>query len=149
MSIKNQIEKDFIEAYKEKDAFTSGVLRLLKSSIKNTEIANKNELTDDETIAVLRKELKQRKETAAEYTKANKEEMAEKEILEAQVIEKYLPKQLDKDQLNAAVEEAIANVNATSIQDMGKVMAWLKDKFGSNLDGAEASNMVKEKLIQK
>lgn len=149
MSLKDQLEKDFIEAYKARDISLSSILRLVKSSIKNAEIANKKELDDNEVISILKKEIKQRSESEAEYRKAGRNDLAEKELFEAEAISKYLPVQLNEEAISRAVDKAILELNAENMSDMGKVMAQLMKTHGPSLDGALASKIVKEKLSQK
>ena len=148
MDLKKQIEKDFIEAYKAKDELKSSVLRMVKSAIKNKEIAVGKELSDDETSQVIAKEVKQRQDAAAEYQKGERAELAEKELKEAAILMPYLPKQMSKEEVLAIVKDAIIKSNAQTPADMGKVMGIIMPQVKGKCDGALVSSIVKEELTK-
>ena len=148
MSIKQAIEKDFLEAYKKRDEQTVSVLRMIKSAIKNAEINTKAEFSDDETIKLLRKEAKQREMAAAEYEKGGRIDLSKKERAEAKLITEYLPAEMDEATLLKVVQEAIREVGATELRDMGRIMPLVMKKVGSNADGGNISRIVRE-LLQK
>lgn len=146
MDLKAQIEKDFLEAYKAKQELEISVLRMLKSSLKNAEISAGHPLAHEEIIKVLRKEVKQRDESSAEYSRGGNTEAAQKERNEAEIIQKYLPAQLSEEDVRKSVKEIIEEMGASSMQDMGKVMGFAMKKLGNDADGAMVSRVVRELL---
>lgn len=149
VSIKQQIEADLKTAMLGGDKVLTTTLRGLKSAILNAEIAaNKREtgLSDEETVALFGKEAKKRQESADLYKQGGNEERAQAELTEKQVIEKYLPKQMDDETLKALVESAITETKAVGMQDMGKVIGLVKQKAGAEADGGRIAVLVKEKL---
>jgi uncharacterized protein YqeY len=146
MDLKSQIDKDFLEAYKAKDEAKVSVLRMLKSAIKNSEIAEKKTLTDEEILRVLKKEVKQRTDSVSEYTKAGRADLAEKEEKEINVIKNYLPAELSDEEISNIVEQAISETGASEIKDMGKVIALVMQKSQGAADGAKVANLVRTKL---
>lgn len=149
MSIKEQIEADLKTAMLAGDKVLTTTLRGLKSAILNVEVAeNKRDtgLTDDVVTSILGKEAKKRQESADMYTQGNSPEKAAAETLEKQVIEKYLPTQMDDEALKNLVEAAITETGAAGMQDMGKVIGLVKARAGSTADGGRIAGMVKERL---
>jgi uncharacterized protein len=151
MMIKEQINQDLKQALLSGDKVLATTLRGLKSAVLNVEIAeNKREsgLKDDEIVAVLGKEAKKRQESADLYTKGGNAERAEAELTEKAVIEKYLPVQLNDDELDVLVDEAIGITEAKTMQDMGRVIGLVKQKAGAMADGGRIAQKVKERLSQ-
>lgn len=147
MNIKEVINNDFKIAFKEKDDATRSVLTMLKSAIKNKEIDLRVENLSDEQVAdVIISEAKKRKDSVEQYRAGGREDLAQAEEREAFVLMKYMPKQLSEDEITALVDQAISEVGAKDIKDLGKVMAALKDKTKGKADGAVVSGMVKKKL---
>jgi len=146
MSLKEKIEKDFIEAYKAKDELKSSVFRMLKSAIKNKEIALGKELSDPETEEIIAKEVKQRIDSAEEYKKGNRTELADKELKEVEILMPYLPKQLTRNEISAIVKDAINKTGAGSPADMGKVMGIVMPQAKGKCDGSIVSEIVKNEL---
>ena len=149
MSIKQQIEADLKTAMLGGDKVLTTTLRGLKSAILNVEISeNKREtgLGDEEVTAILGKEAKKRQESADMYTTGGRADKAAAETLEKQVIEKYLPAQIDDEALKNLVEAAITETGATTMQDMGKVIGLVKSRAGASADGGRIAQMVKERL---
>ena len=135
-------------AMKDKDAPRLSTLRLITAAIKDRDIAKRGEgegaeVTDDEILAILGKMVKQRQESARVYEEGGRLELAEKEREEVAVIEEFLPRQLDEDEVAAAVRETVAAIGAESIRDMGRVMAALKEKYAGQMDFAKAGAAVK------
>ena len=150
MTIKEQIDADLKTAMLGGDKVLTTTLRGVKSAILNVEIAeNKRDtgLTDAEVTSILGKEAKKRQESVDMYTTGNLPDKAAAEALEKQVIEKYLPKQMDDEALQNLVVAAITETGAAGIQDMGKVIAMVKLKAGAEADGSRIAGMVKEKLL--
>lgn len=146
MDLKSQIDKDFIEAYKNKNEDIVSVLRMFKSAIKNLEIAEKRALANDDFIRVLKKEVKQRLDSAAEYSRAGREDLAAKEQSEVLILKKYLPKELTDEETVRIVDESITEVGATKIKDMGRVISLVMQKSGGAADGAKIAALVRSKL---
>lgn len=149
MTIKEQIEADLKTAMLGGDKVLTTTLRGIKAAILNVEIAeNKRDtgLTDAEVTGILGKEAKKRQESVDMYTAGNLPEKAAAEGLEKQVIEKYLPKQMDDAALRNLVEAAVTETGATGMQDMGKVIGIVKSKAGAEADGGRIAAMVKEHL---
>ena len=143
--IYEKLETDIITAMKAGDAFGVTTLRMLKAAILNKEIASRpKKLTEDDVVAVTQTEVKKRKESAVEFAKGNRPELAEKETKEAELLTKYLPTQLSDDELKAIVAKAVKDTGATSIKDMGKVMAAVMPQVKGRADGQRVSGAVKE-----
>ena len=151
MDMRTTISTALKEAMKAKDADRLSTLRLINAAIKDRDIAARTEgeeaqVSDDTVLAILGKMVKQRQESARAYDEGGRLELAEKEMKEIRIIEEYLPRQLDDAETDAAVAAAIAEVEATSIRDMGKVMAALKGKYTGQMDFGKVGPMVKAKL---
>lgn len=146
MTISDQINTDFMTAYKAKDEAKSSALRMLKSAIKNAEIEKRSTLNDTETIKLLRKELKSREEAAADYSKGGRAEMADKEENEASLIKGYLPAEISDDDIKTIIESAASEQNITSISDFGKLMSALMPKVAGKADGSRVSALAREYL---
>jgi uncharacterized protein len=135
------------EAMRNKDQLRLGVLRMMKTAIKNKEIEKMKPLDDVEAVAVLNTLVKQRKDSIDQFRKGGREELAQKEEAEIKIIEEYLPAAASEDDIRKAIEEAIQETGASSIKDMGKVMkATLGRLAGKSADGSRVSQLVKEKL---
>lgn len=149
MSLKEQIVKDMTDAMKAKDANKLGTLRMVKAALMNEE--NKRGvgtvLTDEETLKVIQTLVKQRKDSLEQYTNAGRNDLAEKEQVELDVLETYLPQSASKEEIEQAVTDAIAEVGATSMKEMGLVMkATMAKLTGKTVDGKLVSETVKSKL---
>ena len=150
MPLKNQIENKLNQALKNKDKNIYPTLRLIMSSIKDAEIANRTkenkEITDSDITSILKKMIKQRNESCDVYKKAGRQELLETETKEMEVINAFLPKQLSEEETKKICTEAIKSSGAASMKDMGKVMAELKKQYPDNLDFAKAGPLLKELL---
>ncbi len=146
MALINDIKNDLKDAMLSKEKLKVSTLRLLLSSIKYRQIEKGEELDDNEIVAVLSTEVKKRRESAEEYSKAERTELAEKEEAEIKVIEKYLPEQMTDEEITKLIDEAIADIGAESKKDMGKVMQQLMPKTKGRADGRKVSQIVTEKL---
>ena len=141
-----QLDSDIAAAMRSGEADTTAVLRLLKSSIKNEQIKLGHELGDDEVMKVLAREAKQRRDSIAAYETAKRADLVKVEQDELEVIQTYLPKQLDEAELAKLVEAAITETGATSKAQMGQVMAAVMKQTAGAADGAAVSKLVAEKL---
>lgn len=129
-----------------KDASRLSTVRLALAAIKQREVDTRTELGDAEVLAVLEKMIKQRRESIAQYEQAGRNDLADVEKAELQVLSAYLPKQLGDAELDQAVAAAIAESGAGGLKDMGKVMALLKTRVAGKADMGKVSNLVKTKL---
>ncbi len=151
MTLRDQLQTALKEAMKAKQADRLSGLRLINAAIKDRDIANRGEggdgtIPDTEILAVLGKMVKQRQESARAYEEGGRLELAEKELAEVAVISEFLPQQLTGDEVAAAIAAAIAEAGATSIRDMGKVMAVLKGKYTGQMDFGAVGPTVKDML---
>ena len=151
MDMRSRISAALKDAMKNKEAERLSTLRLINAAIKDRDIAARGDgeesaLTDDVVLGILGKMVKQRQESACAYEEGGRLELAEKERSEIEVIEDFLPRQLDADEVDAAISAAIAEVGAEGLRDMGKVMAALKAKYTGQMDFGKAGPMVKDRL---
>lgn len=151
MSLREHLQTALKEAMKAKQVDRLSTLRLINAAIKDREIAVRGDGTDHEVgeadiMAILGKMVKQRQESARAYEEGGRLELAEKELAEVKVIEEFLPRQLSGDEVQSAIGAAIAEAGASSIRDMGKVMAVLKGKYTGQMDFGAVGPMVKERL---
>ena len=147
--LENQIQNDIKAAMIAKDAVALTSIRAIKAAIllaKTSEGGSKESLEDEEVIKIIGKLVKQRKESAAIYSQQNREDLAQNELAEAKVMEKYLPKSLSEEEVEAAVKEIIAQTGASSMADMGKVMGVATKKLAGAADGRVISTIVKKLL---
>lgn len=148
MSLIDKINEDFITAMKAKDEGQVSVLRLLKSALQNAKIAEQKELSDDDVIKVVQKEIKQRKDSIATYETGGRAELADKEKAEIEILSVYMPAQLSDEELTAIVKSAIEETGATGMADMGKIMGKVMPQVAGKADGNQVSAKVKELLPQ-
>lgn len=148
--LRTKITDDMKQAMKDKDAITLATLRLVNAALKDKDIevrvAGEGSVSDADVLTVLQKMLKQREESAKTYRDNARPELAEKEEAEMAVINRYMPKQLEGAELDAAIDSAITESGAESARDMGKVMAILKDKYAGQINMGTVSPVVKDKL---
>tara|TARA_B100001093_G_C26279922_1_gene780662 strand:+ start:81 stop:536 length:456 start_codon:yes stop_codon:yes gene_type:complete len=150
MVLKKKIEEKLNQALKLKDKGIYPTLRLIISAIKDAEIANRSkenkELSDSDIMAILKKMIKQRNESSEVYKKAGRLELLETETKEINIIESFLPKQLNDEETKKICLEVIKTAQASSIKDMGKVMGQLKSKHSDVLDFSKVSLIIKDLL---
>ena len=154
MSLKEKIESNYKESLKAKDKIQISTYRLILSSIKDLEIANRSRAekkeTDDEDIKkLLKKMIKQRTESIEIYKKNNRNDLLEVEQKEHKIISNFLPKQLGDDETKEICKEIVESIGASSIKDMGKVMGELKKKHSDEIDFSKAGSIIKEILNNK
>lgn len=148
MTLEQQIQEDIKAAMKARDNVAMNAVRAVKGEIllfKTAEGGSK-EVTDADVLKMIRKLVKQRRESAEQYAAAGRKELADNELAEASVMEKYLPKQLSEAEVEAKVREVISEVGATSIKDMGKVMGAVNSRLAGLADGRTISNIVRKLL---
>lgn len=146
--MEKRIQADMVAAMKAKDAVSLSTLRSVKAAITLAKTAEgaSGELTDQDIVKIIQKLVKQRKESAQQYTDAGRPELAENELAEAAVMEVYLPKQLSEAELEAELAKIIAEVGASKPQDMGKVMGVATKRLAGLADGRAISAKVKQLL---
>ena len=151
----DSIKKDLKIAMKAKETLKISTLRMITSSIKNIEINNRTSskdessyesLSDNEIIQLLTKMIKQRKESAEIYKESDRSDLEKKENDEIEIIEQYMPSQINDDEIDKLINEIIDETGSSSIKDMGRVMTILKEKYSGQMDFGKASLIVKEKL---
>ncbi len=148
MALEQQIQEDIKAAMKSHDSVATAATRAIKGEIllfKTSEGGSK-EVSDGDILKMIQKLIKQRKESAEQFTAAGRQELADNELAEAAVMEKYLPKQLSEAEVEEKVKEIIAQVGATSIKDMGKVMGAANKALAGQSDGRTISTVVKKLL---
>ena len=146
MNLKQQITEDMKTAMRAKDTPRLGAIRLLLAAIKQREVDERIELSDEQVIAAIEKMLKQRRESIAQYESANRQDLADVERLEVSVLQGYMPQPLSEQEIEALVAEAISTSGAAGIKDMGKVVGLLKPRMAGRVDMGKVSAMVKARL---
>ena len=151
MSLRNEINSAMKEAMKEKAQLRLSTLRLINAAIKDRDIAARAEgveqgVDDSEILAILGKMTRQRQESAKTYEEAGRLDLSERELSEIQVIEYFLPRQLNGEEIEIEVTKVIDEQGASSIRDMGRVMACLKERFTGQMDFGSVGPIVKKKL---
>ena len=121
-------------------------LRMLKSEMNLLKIEQKSELSIDQSLTVIQRMIKQRKESAVQFSDAGREELSNKELEEIETLKEYMPKQLNDDELKLEVLDAIESTSSKSLKDMGKVMGILKENLHGKADMSKVSNLVKQSL---
>ncbi|MEY4099237.1 MAG: hypothetical protein RL300_408 [Pseudomonadota bacterium] len=146
MSLKDQITEDMKTAMRAKDSERLGTIRLLLAAAKQKEVDERVELDDVTMVAIVDKLIKQRKDSVAAYTQANRQDLADKESAEIQVLQAYLPQRLGAEEVSAAVQAIVGSLGAKGPGDMGKVMAAVKAQLAGKADMAMVSQAVKAAL---
>lgn len=147
MGLKEQIVSELTASMKAQDAARTSTLRMVKAAMMNREIEKGGELDDEEMMKLLRSMVKQRHDSVEQFEKAARQNLADKEKAEIEIIEGYLPQAASPEEIEAAVVAAIAEVGASSIKDMGRVMKATQAALtGKNADGRIVSELVKTKL---
>ncbi|MFD1095094.1 GatB/YqeY domain-containing protein [Salegentibacter chungangensis] len=148
MSLQEKVMAEMKAAMRAKDSAKLEALRAVKGAIllANTESSSKDGLTEEEELKLLQKLVKQRKESAEIYKEQGREDLAEPEMRQAEVIESFLPEQMSEAEIEAKVDEIIAQTGASGMQDMGKVMGIASKELTGKADGRTISSIVKQKL---
>lgn len=141
-----KIKKDLINSMKEQDKFKLSVLRMLKSALQKEEINKKSDLTDEEVLNVIKKEVKVRNASLEEYIEYNRNDLADNLKKEIEILKTYLPKELSHEELIKIIDEQFDIINPTSIKDIGNVIKAVSSIVGTRADMSEVSKIVKEKL---
>jgi uncharacterized protein len=147
MSLRQQIISDLTTSMKAQTAARTSTLRMVKAAMMNQEIEQGGEIDDQGVLKLLKSMVKQRQDSAEQYEKGGRQDLAEKEKAEIELIESYLPQAASREEIEEAIIAVIAETAATSMKDMGKVMKAAQAKLaGNNADGRTVSEIVKEKL---
>jgi uncharacterized protein len=146
MSLRDDILRDTKEAMRSRDRPRIEALRMLSTALKNDEIERGRTLSEDEEMTVLRRQLKQREESAEAFRKAGRDEQAQTEESEAEIVRSYLPAPLSDEEMRRIVDEAIEDTGATSMKDMGAVMGRANVLAGNRADGRRFSALARERL---
>ncbi len=144
--MKNKIIEDIKSAMKSQDKVALAVVRMLKSDIQMAELNKKSELTDDEIVSIVSKQIKMRKDSIKEFEKGNRNDLIEQSEQEIKILEKYLPEQLTEEEVTDIINNVFSKVNPTSSSDMGKIMGALTPLVKGKTDMVIVSKIVKEKL---
>ena len=146
MELLDQLESDLAEAMKLRDEVRTTTLRLLKSAMKNYQIELGHDLTMQESLSVLQKEAKKHQDSIAQYQNANRQDLAQEEQAELEIIKQYLPEQMSREELEKVVDSAIAESGASGPADMGRVIGLVRQKTDGKADGAMIAEVAKAKL---
>lgn len=141
-----QIKKDLTTVMKEQDKFKLDVIRMLKSALQMESISLKHDLSDDEVLSVIKREVKKRHSSIEEYKKYGKEDVVASLEKEIEILSVYLPEELNDEELLVIIDNTIKEQNATSIKEMGGVIKEISSKYGARVDMSKVSKLVKEKL---
>src|SRR3990167_8280017 len=144
--LKEKLQNDMKEAMKAGDALRRMVLSLVLSAVKNKEIEKRSELTDEEIIDAISSEAKKRKESIESYEKGGREELAQKERNELNILMEYMPEQISENEIRIEAKKAIAKTGAKDIKEMGKVLGALMPKMKGKADGQTVSRIVREEI---
>mgnify|MGYP000865101668 CR=1 FL=1 len=143
--ITQDLQQKIAEAMKAHDEVKTSTLRLLSSAFNYEKIAKQHDLTEEEELAVVRREVKQRRDSIEAYDKADRPDLSEKEKVELVILQEFLPPEMSDEDLTKIVDEAMNIIKPTGMQDMGKVIGFVKGK-APNADGGKVAQMVKSKL---
>ena len=144
--MKEEIQRDYIAAFKAKETMKKDVLGLLKGAIQNAEINKKEELTDEEILSIIEKQIKMRKDGVVEFEKAGRQNLADQYNEEIKILEKYMPEQLTEEEINKISDETIDSVKPEGMKDFGKIMKEITPKLKGRANISEVSNTIKSKL---
>ena len=149
MSIQAELTNAMKDAMRNKESERLGVIRMLRSAIKNAEIDQKKELSDEEIISLFATQVKQRRDAAQVYRDGGRDDLAQKEEAEIEILQEFMPAALSTEELQKIIENAVTELGATSMQDMGKVMKQVSAATRGRAEGRVVSDMVKQRLSGK
>lgn len=147
MDLSEQLNHDMKIAMKTKDKTKLSVIRMVRASVKKLEIDKKSPLSREETLDVIVREIKQRRDSIAEFEKASRDDLVQKEKEELEILQTYLPEQLSEEELRSLIQQEIERLGATSKADLGKVMGSIVPKIKGKADGKKAQQIVQELLL--
>ena len=146
MSLKTQLTEDMKTAMRAKDQVSLSTIRLINAAIKQFEVDERTEADDAKVISILTKMVKQRKDSAKIYTEAGRQDLADKENAEIEILNRYLPQMMSAEEIKTVVEATIAETGASGMADMGKVMGALKTRLAGKADMGEVNKVLKAAL---
>lgn len=146
MSLKTQLTEDMKTAMRAKDQVSLSTIRLVNAAIKQFEVDERTEADDAKVISILTKMVKQRKDSAKIYTEAGRQDLADKENAEIEILNRYLPQMMSAEEIKTVVEAVIAETGASGMADMGKVMGVLKTRLAGKADMGEVNKVLKTAL---
>lgn len=146
MSIQEVINQDYLTAYKAREEERVSLLRLLKSAIKNAAIAKKADLSDEEVIRIIKREIGQRQESAGEFERGGRAELAQKERAEIEILKRYLPGEMSQEEIEKIIDETIAALDTETKKQTGRVIGLVIAKAAGRADGAAVAKLVRTKL---
>lgn len=146
MSLKDELMSDLKVAMREKNKLNKSVITMLRAAIKQVEVDQRVELSDDEIVSIIAKQIKQKNNAIEEFTKGEREDLVEEAKQEIAFLMKYLPEQLTEEELRSLINDVITELGASTMKDMGKVMGALNPKIQGKADTKLVSTIVKEKL---
>ena len=149
MTLITQIQNHVKDAMKAGDRLKLSTLRMLVAAIKQKEIDSRSDLSDDDIISIIEKQMQQRLEAAEQYEAAGRNELFEKESQEAEILKAYLPEKMGEEEVKEMIEKIISEMGEISMKEMGNVMSALKDQAGSKIDMKLASQMVREIIARQ
>ncbi|MBP3461304.1 MAG: GatB/YqeY domain-containing protein [Bacilli bacterium] len=144
--MREKILEDLKKAMKEQNKKELSVIRMLKGAMQMEELNKKAELTDDEVISLIAKQIKTRKESILEFEKGNREDLIKETKDEIEILNKYMPEQLSEEEIEKIINEAFIKINPSSIKDMGKIMSEVNPKLKGRADMGYVSSIIKNKL---
>ena len=146
MSLKTQLTEDMKTAMRAKDQVSLSTIRLINAAIKQFEVDERTEADDAKVISILTKMVKQRKDSAKIYTEAGRQDLADKENAEIEILNRYLPQMMSAEEIKTVVEAVIAETGASGMADMGKVMGVLKPRLAGKADMGDVNKVLKAAL---
>ncbi len=148
MTIKEKLMDDFKSAMKNKDLIKKNVITMLRSDIKKIEIDSKSEMTNNDILSLIQKQIKIKNKAIVDFETGDRIDLADEARTEIEVLSKYLPEQLTEEQVSKKIVKIINDINATGIKDMGKVMSLAKQEMANSFDMSKLSSIVKQELIK-
>lgn len=146
MTLLDTINNDMKNYMKEKDSFSLGVVRMVKGAIQLESISKKKELTDEEIISVISKQIKMRKDSIVEFEKGNRQDLVEQNKKEIEILNKYMPEQLSMEEINKIIDEAFLLIKPTSSKEQGLIMKEITPKLKGRADMSLVSGIIKDRL---
>lgn len=146
MSLKQRLTDELKSAMKNKDKLRKNVITMIRSDIKQIEVDKRVDLTDDGIIDIISKQAKQRKDSIDEFKKGSREDLAKQAEQELQILKEYLPEQLSEEEIEVIVKEVVSDIGATSMKEMGKIMAAVMPKLKGRADGKIVNQIVRNIL---
>ena len=146
MSLLDDLKNAQKDAMRAKDKIRLGTIRMALAAVKQREVDERIELNDSDVIALLTKMVKQRKDAASQFEQANRQDLVDVELAEIDILQTFLPQPLSEEEISSLIDQAMVETQASGMQDMGKVMAWLKPKVQGRADMGKLSGQIKAKL---